>query len=111
MAPFDIIAPRNDSIDATPFSVSDGAYPSAATKPTPNGASSPITATPYEIYDGGYSHAREQGVRVRIANGTAGQVGLLRAWADSFIQHMVDKGEAPFQVRVVFSTVEMNLAF
>ncbi|KJA19328.1 hypothetical protein HYPSUDRAFT_1096123 [Hypholoma sublateritium FD-334 SS-4] len=89
MAPFDIIEPRIDSTEATPFSANNGACPRTANKPPLSGAS---------IYDGGYSHARERGVRVRIANGTAGQIGLVRAWADSFIQYMVNKGEAPFQV-------------
>ena len=55
---------------------------------------------PYEIYNGGYSNAHERGVCIRIANGTAGQIGLLRVWADAFIRMMVeDKGEQPFEVR------------
>jgi hypothetical protein len=53
---------------------------------------------PHAIYDGGYENAKIQGVRLRIANGGAGQTGLIRAWADGFIQYMVSKGIAPFQV-------------
>jgi hypothetical protein len=38
-------------------------------------------------------------VRLRIANGGAGQTGLIRAWADGFIQYMVSEGMPPFEVR------------
>ena len=54
---------------------------------------------PREIYDGGYENAKIQGVRLRIANGGAGQTGLIRAWADGFIQYMVSEGMPPFEVR------------
>ena len=54
---------------------------------------------PHAIYDGGYEDAKIQGVRLRIANGGAGQIGLIRAWADGFIQYMVSKGMPPFEVR------------
>ena len=54
---------------------------------------------PREIYDGGYEDAKIQGVRLRIANGGAGQTGLIRAWADGFIQYMVSEGMSPFEVR------------
>lgn len=54
---------------------------------------------PRAIYDGGFENAKIQGVRLRIANGGAGQTGLIRAWADAFIQHMVSEGMPPFEVR------------
>ena len=92
-------------MDGPVVSLDDNTYRSCAAKVTLSSVSTPVLSTPHEIYDGGYAYASERGVLVRIANGTAGQVGLLRAWADSFIQHMVDKGEAPFQVRVSFSTI------
>ena len=68
-----------------------------------NNSSSPSTTSnkPHEVYDGGYENAKIQGVRLRIANGGAGQTGLIRAWADGFIQHMVSKGMPPFEVRPV----------
>ena len=53
---------------------------------------------PRAIYDGGYENAKIQGVRLRIANGGAGQTGLIRAWADGFIQYMVSEGIPPFEV-------------
>ena len=54
---------------------------------------------PYAVYDGGYENAKIQGVRLRIANGGAGQTGLIGAWADEFIQGMVSEGMPPFEVR------------
>ena len=58
------------------------------------------SSKPHAIYDGGYENAKIQGVRLRIANGGAGQIGLIRAWADGFIQYMVSKGMPPFEVRL-----------
>ena len=60
---------------------------------------STCSSKPREIYDGGYENAKIQGVRLRIANGGAGQTGLIRAWADRFIQYMVSEGMPPFEVR------------
>ncbi|KAJ3506698.1 hypothetical protein NLJ89_g6726 [Agrocybe chaxingu] len=52
---------------------------------------------PRAIYDGGFPESKQRGVCLRIANGGAGQTGLLRAWADAFIQDMVKKGSQPFE--------------
>lgn len=65
-------------------------------------ASSNSSNKPHEVYDGGYENAKIQGVRLRIANGSAGQTGLIRAWADGFIQHMVSEGMAPFEVDPIY---------
>ncbi|KAF6743486.1 hypothetical protein DFP72DRAFT_827769 [Ephemerocybe angulata] len=52
---------------------------------------------PREVYNGGYKDARC--IRLRIACGGAGEQGLIGAWADAFIQFMVDdKHLEPFQV-------------
>lgn len=56
---------------------------------------------PHSIYHGGYEDAKRQGVRLRIANGGAGQTGLIRAWADEFIKYMVSEGIPPFEVRPI----------
>jgi len=56
------------------------------------------SSKPFAIYNGGYSHARERGICLRIANGGAGQTGLIQAYADTFIQYMVAKGGEPFEV-------------
>jgi hypothetical protein len=72
-------------------------------KPSESFQQDPITITtpsakPFAIYNGGYEGARKRGTRLRIANGGAGQTGLIRAWADTFIQYMVAKGAEPFEV-------------
>jgi len=48
------------------------------------------------VYDGGLGG---KDIRLRIANGGAGQSGLIGAWADAFIQYCHKKGIAPFKVR------------
>jgi hypothetical protein len=51
-------------------------------------------------YNGGYTDATQ--VRLRIGNGGAGQSGLIGAWANAFIQYMVQKnGTQPFLVSAV----------
>ncbi|CAA7270307.1 unnamed protein product [Cyclocybe aegerita] len=55
-------------------------------------------AKPRATYDGGFPESKLRGVCLRIANGGAGQTGLLRAWADAFIQDMVKEGSQPFEV-------------
>ena len=54
--------------------------------------------SPQALYDGGYSDASIRGVALRIANGGAGQAGLIKEWADAFIQYSVERGAQPFQV-------------
>lgn len=62
-----------------------------------------VDAKPAAIYDGGYKEHR--GVCLRISNGGAGQVGLIGAWANAFIQYMVQsKGVEPFQVCKAFGS-------
>lgn len=63
------------------------------------------SAKPFAIYNGGYECARKGGICLRIANGGAGQTGLIRAWADTFIQYMVAKGAEPFEVSLRHSTL------
>jgi len=63
------------------------------------------SAKPFAIYNGGYECARKRGICLRIANGGAGQTGLIRAWADTFIQYMVAKGAEPFEVSLRHSTL------
>jgi hypothetical protein len=63
------------------------------------------SAKPFAIYNGGYESSRKRGICLRIANGGAGQTGLIRAWADTFIQHMVAKGADPFEVSLRHSTL------
>lgn len=56
---------------------------------------------PQAIYNGGYTEAKD--IRLRIANGGAGQSGLIGAWANAFIQYSVKNlGLEPFLVRTSF---------
>lgn len=50
---------------------------------------------PQAVYDGGLGGKE---IRLRIANGGAGQSGLIGAWANAFIQYCHREGIAPFQV-------------
>jgi len=53
---------------------------------------------PQATYDGGYPRVG-QGIKLRIANGGAGQSGLIGAWADAFIGYSVKVlGLEPFLV-------------
>lgn len=65
---------------------------------SPSPASDICFRKPRAIYDGGYKNAKSQGVRLRIGSGSAGQTGVIHAWADAFIQYMVSKGTLPFEV-------------
>lgn len=57
-----------------------------------------VALAPQAIYDGGYKDAKD--LRLKIANGGAGQSGLIKAWADAFIQYCVKTlGYKPFRVR------------
>ncbi|GJJ07188.1 hypothetical protein Clacol_001388 [Clathrus columnatus] len=51
------------------------------------------TLAAQEVYDGGFGETTE--VRLRIANGGAGQSGLIGEWANAFIQHMVFVHKVP----------------
>ncbi|PPR04194.1 hypothetical protein CVT24_010742 [Panaeolus cyanescens] len=76
--------------------------------PTPPGQGQ---SRPFTVYDGGFGEeAKIRGVCLRIANGGAGQTGLIKAWADAFIQDMVSKGAKPFQVAWYLGDTTESLA-
>ncbi|KAG6853765.1 hypothetical protein C0991_001595 [Blastosporella zonata] len=65
---------------------------------------------PRVVYDGGYTGATE--IKLRIANGGAGQSGLIGAWADAFIQYSVEELNcAPFLVGWYLGDTTESLAF
>ncbi|TFK65918.1 hypothetical protein BDN72DRAFT_880626 [Pluteus cervinus] len=70
---------------------------------------SSIAISPREVYDGGYTNAK--GIYLRIANGGAGQSGLIKAWADAFIQYNVAQGLEPFKVAWYLGDTTESLAF
>ena len=61
-------------------------------------AAKTFTPAPSATYDGGFSSAKQTGVLLRIANGGAGQIGLIGALANAFIQDWAAKGYNPFEV-------------
>ncbi|KAF7309448.1 hypothetical protein MIND_00315600 [Mycena indigotica] len=55
--------------------------------------------SPAAVYNGSYTFADTSHIRLRIANGGAGQSGLVQALGDAFIDYMVKTQKvAPFQV-------------
>ncbi|KAH7320750.1 extracellular solute-binding protein family 1 [Stachybotrys elegans] len=63
---------------------------------------------PREIYDGGFNSSTSP-IPLRIGNGGAGQSGLVKALADSFIQESVRNGSAPFRVAWVLSDTTISI--
>lgn len=65
-----------------------------------NAGSGLSSLKPQATYNGGYADAKT--VRLRLANGGAGQAGLIGAFADAFIQWRVTQfKEDPFLVRTL----------
>lgn len=69
---------------------------SAAKVPESGNCIADASIEPQKEYDGGLGGTE---VRLRIANGGAGQSGLIGAWANAFIQDCYKGGVAPFKVR------------
>ncbi|KDR79379.1 hypothetical protein GALMADRAFT_63659 [Galerina marginata CBS 339.88] len=106
----DIPEGSNSPHDTLVFDDIKGALDSFHPDSRKSNPSSP-QSKPHAIYDGGYEHSG-RGVCLRIANGGAGQTGLIQAWADSFIQYMVvTKGLEPFQVAWYLGDTTESLAF
>lgn len=107
-------APRDKSTHIPAFSVPNVETNQEAIVQIPDGlyAGSGVTTknstiVPKAIYDGGYSDAKD--ILVRIANGGAGQSGLIGAWADAFIQHCVEFHKFPaFRVRYGFHVTDLR---
>ncbi|KAF9459268.1 hypothetical protein BDZ94DRAFT_1172017 [Collybia nuda] len=83
--------------------------------PAPNATSSGTNTTgpalaPRATYNGGYNDAQD--IRVRIANGGAGQSGLIGAWADAFVKYCVEERQAkPFKVGWYLGDTTESLGF
>ncbi|KAF8550851.1 hypothetical protein OG21DRAFT_1499527 [Imleria badia] len=64
---------------------------------------------PQEVYDGGLGG---KDIRLRIANGGAGQSKFIAAWANAFIQYCVEEGIAPpFKVAWYLGDTTESLGF
>ncbi|KAK0192436.1 hypothetical protein F5146DRAFT_1102379 [Armillaria mellea] len=76
--------------------------------PVASAYSSPLT--PQATYNGGYSSATT--VRLRAANGGAGQAGLIGAFADAFIKWKVEIfKEEPFKVEWYLGDTTQSLSY
>ncbi|KAK0219862.1 hypothetical protein IW262DRAFT_1448372 [Armillaria fumosa] len=76
--------------------------------PVASAHSSPLI--PQATYDGGYSSATI--VRLRVANGGAGQAGLIGAFADAFIKWRVESfKEQPFKVEWYLGDTTQSLSY
>ncbi|KAG6829411.1 hypothetical protein H0H92_004613 [Tricholoma furcatifolium] len=65
---------------------------------------------PAAVYNGNYTNATE--MRLRIANGGAGQSGLIGAWANAFIQYCVqNQSMTPFTVGWYLGDTTQSLAY
>ncbi|KAG7100173.1 hypothetical protein E1B28_001952 [Marasmius oreades] len=67
------------------------------------------TVAPQAIYNGGYQDATE--TLLRIANGGAGQSGMVEAFANAFIKYSVGKGSKPFSVSWILGDTTQSLGF
>ncbi|KIJ06837.1 hypothetical protein PAXINDRAFT_103212 [Paxillus involutus ATCC 200175] len=63
---------------------------------------------PQAVYDGGLGGKE---IRLRIANGGAGQSGLVGAWADAFIKYCHGQGIDPFKVGWYLGDTTESLGF
>ncbi|PBK70271.1 hypothetical protein ARMSODRAFT_132431 [Armillaria solidipes] len=99
------------SSQLTPF-LTTHAYPPhpvvTSSGPVASAHSSPLT--PQATYNGGYSSATT--VRLRVANGGAGQAGLIGAFADAFIKWRVESfKEEPFKVEWYLGDTTQSLSY
>ncbi|KAL0956905.1 hypothetical protein HGRIS_003010 [Hohenbuehelia grisea] len=70
----------------------------------------PSPLKPQATYNGGYESATK--ARLRVANGGAGQSGLIGAFADAFIKSRVDKsGDEPFTVEWYLGDTTQSLGY
>ncbi|KAK2051162.1 extracellular solute-binding protein family 1 [Colletotrichum caudatum] len=65
---------------------------------------------PKEIYDGGYNSTTSP-LLLRVANGGAGQSGLVKALVDAFIQESVKNGSTPFRGGWVLSDTTFSIKY
>jgi len=72
------------------------------------GSGADASIQPQVVYDGGLGG---KDIRLRIANGGAGQAGLIGAWADAFIQYCHKGGIAPFKVAWYLGDTTESLGF
>ncbi|KAF9265323.1 hypothetical protein L218DRAFT_997818 [Marasmius fiardii PR-910] len=85
-----------------------GAVAQSSTATSSSSAPSATVAS-QAVYTGGYQDAAE--TLLRIANGGAGQSGMVEAFANAFIKYSVGKGSKPFSVAWILGDTTQSLGF
>ncbi|KAM0342031.1 hypothetical protein ACHAPU_009759 [Fusarium lateritium] len=70
-----------------------------------------LAVTPEAVYSGGFDHDKNDSIKLRIANGGAGQSGLIKELANAYIKTRVIDGAKPFQVAWIKSDTYYSIQY
>ncbi|KAF4951696.1 hypothetical protein FSARC_12847 [Fusarium sarcochroum] len=70
-----------------------------------------LAVQPEAVYGGGFDHDKNDTIKLRIANGGAGQSGLIKELANAYIKQRVSDGEKPFQVAWIKSDTFYSIKY
>ncbi|KAG5793659.1 hypothetical protein H9Q69_007309 [Fusarium xylarioides] len=70
-----------------------------------------LAVTPEAVYGGGFDHSKNDTIKLLIANGGAGQSGLIKELANAYIKSRVGDGEKPFQVGWIKSDTTYSIQY
>ncbi|KAF4996551.1 hypothetical protein FGRMN_4435 [Fusarium graminum] len=70
-----------------------------------------LAVTPEAVYSGGFDHGKNDSIKLRIANGGAGQSGLIKELANAYIKTRVIAGAKPFQVAWIKSDTYYSIQY
>ncbi|KAJ4244213.1 hypothetical protein NW762_014595 [Fusarium torreyae] len=70
-----------------------------------------LAVQPAAVYGGGFDHEKNDTIKLRIANGGAGQSGLIKELANAYIKDRVSDGEKPFQVAWIKSDTYYSIQY
>ncbi|KAL2679115.1 hypothetical protein Neosp_009876 [[Neocosmospora] mangrovei] len=72
---------------------------------------SSVAVKPEDVYSGGFDFGKNDSIKLRIANGGAGQSGLIKELANAYIKDRVTDGEDPFQVAWIKSDTYYSIQY
>nr|GAT51422.1 predicted protein [Mycena chlorophos] len=93
---------------ATAVFAQTGSNSPSSSNPSSGGVDNSLS--PIAVYNGSQTFASPN-VRLRIANGGAGQSGLIGALGNAFVDYMVVQGTAPFQVGWYLGDTTQSLSY
>ncbi|KAH7268586.1 hypothetical protein MRS44_011144 [Fusarium solani] len=70
-----------------------------------------VAVEPEAVYSGGFDFDKNDSIKLRIANGGAGQSGLIKELANAYIKDRVTGGEKPFQVAWIKSDTYYSIQY